>query len=289
MGAAMGSAFIVVASFAAQRLVAVAFYRNWRLGVETRAAAAQRVGDELQQIPQFNEVVRKQLGSVVEETEKASFDIIARLGDIDRVVEQLNAIVDRSTQVSSDIIGSAEQRITDNQQLIAQLDQYIVQRVADAETEQQRSLQFAEQGRALAGLVQLIRNIAFQTNLLALNAAIEAARVGEAGRGFAVVAGEVRKLAQATDQAVGQINDGIQGVVDSIEQQYLQHNDIQAERAALQNFSAQLNEVGREYQQVARHDAEVMRQIHESSQQLVAMFMDALASVRPSEAAALSN
>ena len=141
--AAMGSAFIVVASFAAQCLVAVAFYRNWRLGVETRAAAAQRVGDELQQIPQFNEVVRKQLGSVVEETEKASFDIIARLGDIDRVVEQLNAIVDRSTQVSSDIIGTAEQRITDNQQLIAQLDQYIVQRVADAETEQQRSLQFA--------------------------------------------------------------------------------------------------------------------------------------------------
>ena len=51
--------------------------------------------------------------------------------------------VDRSTQVSSDIIGTAEQRITDNQQLIAQLDQYIVQRVADAETEQQRSLQFA--------------------------------------------------------------------------------------------------------------------------------------------------
>ena len=47
MGAAMGSAFIVVASFAAQLLVAVAFYRNWRLGVETRAAAAQRVGDEL--------------------------------------------------------------------------------------------------------------------------------------------------------------------------------------------------------------------------------------------------
>ena len=107
--------------------------------------------------------------------------------------------------------------------------------------------------------------------------------MGEAGRGFAVVAGEVRKLAQATDQAVGQINDGIQGVVDSIEQQYqhkLQHNDIQAERAALQNFSAQLNELGREYQQVARHDAEVMQQIHESSQQLVAMFMDALASVQ---------
>lgn len=283
VGVAIGSAFIVLASFAAQRLVAVAFYRNWRLGVETRAAAAQRVGDELQQIPQFNEVVRKQLGSVVDETEKASFDIIARLSDIDRVVEQLNAMVDRSTQMSTDIIGTAEQRIVDNQRLIAKLDEYITQRVADAQSEQQRSLQFAEQGRALAGLVALIRNIAFQTNLLALNAAIEAARVGEAGRGFAVVAGEVRKLAQATDHAVGQINDGIQGVVDSIEQQYqhrLKNNDIQAEREALQDFSTQLNELGREYQKVARHDAEVMQQIHESSQQLMGMFMDALASVQ---------
>ncbi|WP_404298930.1 methyl-accepting chemotaxis protein [Alicycliphilus denitrificans] len=283
VGAAVGTAVIVVVSFAAQRLVAMVLYRNWRLGVETRAAAARRVGKELEHIPQFNAVVRTQLGSVVQETEKASFDIIARLSDIDSVVERLNELVERNNQASIGIIDASGERIAHNQRLIEQLERYIAQRVRDAEAEQQRSQQFAEQGRGLGSLVALIRDIAFQINLLALNAAIEAARVGEAGRGFAVVAGEVRRLAQDTDRAVGQINDGIQSVVEAIEQQYqhrLQHNDIEAERAALHSFSAQLGELGRSYQEMAHNDAQVMRQIHESSQQLTAMFMDMLASVQ---------
>jgi methyl-accepting chemotaxis protein len=107
--------------------------------------------------------------------------------------------------------------ISQNSDNASQTEKIALKAAGNAEEGGKAVSETVEAMREIAEKITIIEEIARQTNLLALNAAIEAARAGEHGKGFAVVASEVRKLAERSQKAAGEISELSQSSVDVAE------------------------------------------------------------------------
>jgi methyl-accepting chemotaxis protein len=111
-----------------------------------------------------------------------------------------------SAEEASSSIEEMNATIKQNADNASQTEKIALKSAADAEESGKAVTEAVTAMKEIAGKISIIEEIARQTNLLALNAAIEAARAGDHGKGFAVVAAEVRRLAERSQAAAGEIS-----------------------------------------------------------------------------------
>lgn len=149
---------------------------------------------------QVSETIR-QLGSGVEEQLVSVEESTTAMSEMADAIQSVSSNASHVADFSEVGVSNAQKGHDAIKKIMKQMD--VISSVVHESAEVIKGLE--SRSKEISDIVSVITDISEQTNLLALNAAIESARAGEHGKGFAVVAGEVRKLAEQSNQSAGKI------------------------------------------------------------------------------------
>ena len=241
------------------------------------------IRNALDGIPLACQILSEQAEDVTRETESAAKNIVGNIAQLEHEVEALSEHVKQAIDESSSIKDEGASKVANIATSLDDMSAYIEDKLQELERHKERINMVLGETQALSELTSMVKNIAAQTNLLALNAAIEAARAGEYGRGFAVVADEVRNLSSESEKVAQEIEDGINKLIISIEENMksvLDDSQVEADSKRLSVFSGQVRTVYDLYSRYDELNSSLLQVMEADTGRISTAVMDTLAGIQ---------
>lgn len=173
--------------------------------------SAQNVGQASELIHEYSQDITRAIGEInegMEEQSRHAQECVEKTDILSNEIQEVSHVVERVEK----LVGETEGMINRGMEIVQVLGDRAGETTQMTVKVSESIESLRKESEIINSFVATITEITEQTNLLSLNASIEAARAGEAGRGFAVVAEEIRKLADDSAKAAGEIRNNVANI-----------------------------------------------------------------------------
>lgn len=173
--------------------------------------SAQNVGQASELIHEYSQDITRAIGEInegMEEQSRHAQECVEKTDILSNEIQEVSHVVERVEK----LVGETEGMINKGMEIVQVLGDRAGETTQMTVKVSESIESLRKESEIINSFVVTITEITEQTNLLSLNASIEAARAGEAGRGFAVVAEEIRKLADDSAKAAGEIRNNVANI-----------------------------------------------------------------------------